>query len=162
MDIGLVEGDVTKQKLIAEKLIRDELVVVISPLHPWSHKKEVSIFDLTKEPFILREEGSGTRQIIEKYLNKHGISTHDMKVTLVLGSTEAIKEAVESGIGISIVSRWAARKESKYESLKLLSIKEEKMFREFILIFHKNAIASHAVDEFLAYLKRYPFDKLIS
>jgi DNA-binding transcriptional LysR family regulator len=163
VDIGLVEGDLTKQKLIAEKLIRDELVVILSPLHPWAKtKKEVSIFDLTKEPFILREEGSGTRQIIEKYLNKHGIGTSDMKVTLVLGSTEAIKEAVESGIGISIVSRWAARKESKYESLKLLSIKEEKMFRDFSLIFHKNAIASHAVDEFLTYLKRYPFDKLIA
>ncbi|MGD0885579.1 MAG: selenium metabolism-associated LysR family transcriptional regulator [Thermodesulfovibrionales bacterium] len=162
VDIGLVEGDVTKQKLIAAKLIRDELVVIVSPLHPWAKHKEVSIFDLAKEPFILREDGSGTRQIIEKYLNKHGISTNDMKVSLVLGSTEAIKEAVESGIGISIVSRWAARKESKYASLKLLSIKEEKLFRDFSLIFHKNAIASHTVDEFLSFLKRYSFDKLIS
>jgi DNA-binding transcriptional LysR family regulator len=162
IDVGLVEGDVTKQKLMAEKLIRDELVVIISSQHPWHKKKDVSIFDLTKEPFILREEGSGTRQIIEKYLSKHGISTHDMKVSMMLGSTEAIKEAVESGIGISIVSRWAARKESKYGSLKLLSIKEEKLFRDFSLIFHKSAIASHAVDEFLTYLKNYPFDKLIS
>jgi|GEM_PF-2564 len=162
INIGLVEGDVSKQKLMTEKLIRDELVVIVSPLHPWSKEKEISIFDLTKEPFILREEGSGTRQIIEGYLNKHGISSHDMKVPAVLGSTEAIKEAVESGIGISIVSRWAARKESKYESLKLLSIKEEKMFRDFTLIFHKNAIASHVVDEFVTYLKRYSFDKLMS
>ncbi len=162
IDIGLVEGDVARQKLIVEKLLSDELVVIVPPLHPWAKKKEVSIYDVTKEPFILREEGSGTRQIIEKYLNKHGISTHDMKTSMMLGSTEAIKEAVESGIGISIVSRWAARKESKYGSLKLLSIKEERLLRDFSLIFHKNAIASHAVDEFLTYLKSYPFEKLIA
>lgn len=162
IDIGLVEGDVARQKLIVEKLISDELVVIVPPLHPWAKKKEISIYDVTKEPFVLREEGSGTRQILEKYLNKHGISTHDMKASMMLGSTEAIKEAVESGIGISIVSRWAARKENKYGSLKLLSLKEEKFFRDFSLIFHKNAIASHAVDEFLTYLKSYPFEKLIS
>ncbi len=162
IDIGLVEGDVARQKLVVEKLISDELVVIVPPLHPWAKKKEVSIYDVTKEPFILREEGSGTRQIIEKYLNKHGISTHDMKTSMMLGSTEAIKEAVECGTGISIMSRWAARKESKYGSLKLLSLREERFLRDFSLIFQKNAIASHAVDEFLTYLKSYPFEKLIS
>lgn len=162
IDIGLVEGDVARQKLVVEKLIADELVVIVPPLHPLAKKKEVSIYDVTKEPFILREEGSGTRQIIEKYLNKHGISTHDMKTSMMLGSTEAIKEGVECGIGVSIVSRWAARKENKYGSLKLLSLKEERFLRDFSLIFHKNAIASHAVDEFLTYLKSYPFEKLIS
>ncbi len=161
IDIGFVEGDVTRQKLVVEKLIQDELVVIVPASHPWAKKKEVSIYDLTKEPFILREEGSGTRQIIEKYLNKHGISTQDMKVSMMLGSTEAIKEAVESGIGISMLSRWAARKESKYGSLKLISIKEERLYRDFSLLFHKNSIASHAVDEFLTYLKSYPFEKLI-
>jgi DNA-binding transcriptional LysR family regulator len=162
IDFGIVEGDITRQKLIVEKLIVDELVVIIPPLHPWAKKREVSIYDVVKEPFILREEGSGTRQIIEKYLNKHGISTHEMKASMMLGSTVAIKGAVESGVGVSIVSRWAARKESKYGSLKLLSIKEEKLLREFALIHQKNSIASHAVDEFLSYLKNYPYEKLIA
>lgn len=162
IDIGLVEGDVTRQKLVVGKLLEDELVVIIPEVHPWSKKREVSIYDIAKEPFILREEGSGTRQIIEKYLNKHGISAHDIKASMMLGSTEAIKAAVESGIGISIVSRWAARKEKKYGTLKVLSAKEEKMFRDFSLISNKNAIASHAVDEFLTYLKNYSFEKLIS
>jgi len=162
IDFGIVEGDVARQKLVVEKILKDELVVIVPALHPWAKRKEVSIYDVTKEPFILREEGSGTRQILEKYFNKHGISTHDMKASMMLGSTVAIKEAVESGMGISIVSRWAARKESKYGSLKLLSIKEENLFREFSLISQKSAIGSHAVDEFLTYLKGYSFDKLIS
>lgn len=162
IDFGIVEGDVARQKLTIEKLLSDELVVIIPALHPWAKKKEVSIYDVIKEPFILREEGSGTRQILEKYFNKHGISTQDMKASMMLGSTVAIKEAVENGIGISIVSRWAARKESKHGTLKLLSIKEEKLLRDFSLISQKSAIGSHAVEEFLSYLKGYQFEKLIS
>jgi len=162
IDFGIVEGDVARQKLVVEKLLKDELVVIVPALHPWAKRKEVSIYDVTKEPFILREEGSGTRQIIEKYFNKHGINPHDLKASMMLGSTVAIKEAVEIGMGISILSRWVARKESKHGSLKLLSIKEENLFREFSLISQKSAIGSHAVDEFLTYLKGYPFEKLIS
>lgn len=162
IDFGLVEGDLNTQKLKIEQLIRDELVVIVSAAHPWAKKKEISIFDVIKEPFILREEGSGTRQIIEKYLNMHGISTHDVKSPLMLGSTEAIKEAVESGIGISIISAWAARKECKHNTLRTISLKEEKFYRDFSLIFHKNTILTHSVDEFLTYLKGYSFDKLIS
>lgn len=161
IDIGLVEGDLTRQKLTTERLLEDELVVIVPASHPWVKKKEVSIVDVLKEPLIMREEGSGTRQIIEKYLAAHGINTNGMKVSLMLGCTQAIKEAVEIGAGISIVSRWAARKENKYGSLKLLSLKEEKIFRDFSLIYHKNVISTHALDDFLAYLKSYRFDSLL-
>ncbi len=162
IDIGLVEGDVARQKMVVEKVVADELTLIVSPLHPWAKKKNISVVEITKEPFIFREEGSGTRQVIEKYLSKHKITPQDMMVSMVLGSTEAIKESVEGTMGIAIVSRWAIRKEMKYGTLKPLSIKEEKMLREFSLIFQKNAISSHAVDEFLSYLKAYPFDKLLS
>ncbi|MDO9288246.1 MAG: selenium metabolism-associated LysR family transcriptional regulator [Thermodesulfovibrionales bacterium] len=162
IDIGLVEGDVARQKMVVEKLIADELVLIVSPLHPWAKKKSISVVEITKEPFIFREEGSGTRQVIEKYLGKYRITPQDMMTFLVLGSTEAIKETVESTMGIAIVSRWAIRKEMKYGTLKPLSFKEEKMLREFSMIFQKNAISSHAVDEFLSYLKSYPFERLLS
>jgi DNA-binding transcriptional LysR family regulator len=162
IDLGLVEGDVTRQKMVVEKLIPDELLLVVPSYHPWAKKKEISIGELTKEPFIFREGGSGTRQMIEKFLAKHGITPQDMKISMVLGSTEAIKEAVENGLGVSILSRWAARKEIRYGSLHFLRIKEEKMLREFSLIINKNSVSSHAVDEFLTYLKSYPFEKLLS
>lgn len=162
IDIGLVEGETSKHKMKTDPIIEDELAFIVPPLHTWAKKKVVSILEVTKEPFILREEGSGTRQMIEKYLSSHGINTGDMRIALVLGSTESIKEAVESGMGISIVSRWAARKEVKYGSLKLITPKEEKILRNFSLIMQKNAVLSHAVDEFLAYLKSYPYDNLLS
>ncbi len=161
IDLGLVEGEVSRQKMIVEKLIPDELLLIVPSYHPWSKKKEISISELTKEPFIFREGGSGTRQMIEKFLSRHGISPQDMRISMVLGSTEAIKAAVENGLGVSIISRWAARKELRYGSLYFLRIKEEKVLREFSLIFSKNSVSSHAVDEFLTYLKSYPFDKLL-
>jgi DNA-binding transcriptional LysR family regulator len=85
-----------------------------------------------------------------------------MKISTVLGSTEAIKDVVENGLGISIISGWAARKESKYGTLRLLRLKEEKMVRDFSLIINKNSVSSRALDEFLTFLKSYPFDKLLS
>ncbi|MGE5893156.1 MAG: selenium metabolism-associated LysR family transcriptional regulator [bacterium] len=161
IDFGIVEGDITRQKITSDKLIEDELCVIVPPFHSWAKKKDISILELTKEPFIIREEGSGTRQVIEKYLNDHGITVQSMKIALILGSTEAIKQAVESGIGVAIVSRWTARKELKYGTLRLLSLKEEKMMRNFSLIYSKNLVPSHAVDEFLSYIKAYEVDELL-
>ena len=162
IDLGLVSVDSVRQKMIVKKLVSDELLVIVSPDHPWAKKKEVPVSDLTKEPFIFREAGSGTRQMIEKFLARHGITPHEMKISTVLGSTEAIKDVVENGLGISIISGWAARKESKYGTLHLLRLKEEKMVRDFSLIINKNSVSSRALDEFLTFLKSYPFDKLLS
>lgn len=162
IDIGLVDGDVVRQRMVVKKLISDELLVIVSPNHPWAKKKEVSVSDLVKEPFILREAGSGTRQAIEKFLNRHGITLQDMKISTVLGSPEAIKDAVENGLGVSIISRWAVRKENKYGTLHLLSIKEGRIVRDFSLIINKSLVSSNALDEFLTFLNAYPFDKLLS
>ncbi len=161
IDFGLVEGEISRQKISAEKLIDDELCLAVPPQHPWAKKKEISIFDITKEPFILREEGSGTRQVIEKYFEKHGISIQNMKITLILGSTESIKHAVERGMGVSIFSRWAALSEVKFGTLKLLSFKEEKMMRQFSLITTKYSVLSHPADDFMSYLKTYKYDKIL-
>jgi DNA-binding transcriptional LysR family regulator len=161
IDLGIVEGEVTKYKIKTEKLISDELTLIVPANHPWAKKKEISILDILKEPFIFREEGSGTRQVIEKYLSKCGISPQKMKITTILGSTEAIKEAVENGTGLSIVSKWAARREKKYGTIESVKFKEGKVLRDFSLIFSKNSVTSYSAEEFLNYLKKYPFSKLL-
>lgn len=161
LSLGLVEGEVTKYKVMTEKLVADELSLIVAPFHPWAKRKEISIQELKKEPFIIREEGSGTRQVIEKYLGKKGISVSDMKISAVIGSTEAIKEAVENGIGVSIVSKWAVRKEGRYGTVSMIGFKEVKMLRDFSLIFNRNNVTSYAADEFLTYLKSYPYEKLL-
>ncbi|GAB4488937.1 MAG: selenium metabolism-associated LysR family transcriptional regulator [Thermodesulfovibrionales bacterium] len=162
IDLGLVEGEVTRQKISVEKILTDELLLVVPSYHPWAKKKDISISELVKEPFILREGGSGTRQMIEKFFAMHGIAPQDLKISMILGSTEAIKEAVENGLGVSILSRWAARRETKFGSLHLLRLKELRMMREFSLVTNKSSVSSHAVDEFLTYIKSYPFTKLLA
>jgi DNA-binding transcriptional LysR family regulator len=84
-----------------------------------------------------------------------------MKINLIFGSTEAIKDAVENELGVSIISRWAARKESLSGLLRLIPFKDEKLERDFSLIINRNAVTSYVVDEFLGYLKSYPFEKLL-
>ena len=162
IDIALVEGEVKKQKLVVEKLIPDEMVLIMHPLHPWAKKSNVSIFDVAKEPFIFREEGSGTRQMIEKYLIKHGISPQSIKVVFIMGSTESIKSAVEEGLGVSIVSKWAAKKEIRYGTLKTASLKEDRFMRDFSLLYRKAKDTSFTLDKFLTFLKKYPFDKQLT
>ena len=162
IDIALVEGEVKKQKLIVEKLIPDEMVLIMHPLHPWARKSSVSIFDVAKEPFIFREEGSGTRQMIEKYLIKHGISPQSIKVVFIMGSTESIKSAVEEGLGVSIVSKWAAKKEIRYGTLKTASLKEGRFMRDFSLLYRKAKDTSFTLDKFLTFLKKYPFDRQLT
>jgi len=158
VDFGLVAGDFMGGKMKREKLMSDELMLIVSRNHPWAKKKEISILDILKEPFILREEGSGTRQQIEEYFSAHGISIRDMHIALILGSTASIKEAVEAGIGVSIVSKWAVLREAADSRLKLLTFKEGTMQRDLSLLIPARKHLSHVMEEFLIFLRKHPFD----
>jgi len=162
IDIALVEGDVSKQRFSVETLISDELVVTMSPAHPWAERRSLSAIELTKEPLILREEGSGTRQIILKHLEEHGIKLDQLKIALVMGSTEAIKGAVEEGLGVSIMSGWAVRKWIKLGLLKVATFKDLKFNRNFTIISPKRNYSTHTAKEFLNFLRVYPIKSPLS
>ncbi len=161
IDVGLVEGDVSRYKLTVQKLISDELALIVSAHHPWAALKEVSMLELPKEPFIFREEGSGTRQMIERHLQRFGLTAQSLNISAILGSTEAIKEAVEAGIGVSILSRWTVRKELRYGSLRALRFREGQLLRDFSLLFNKNTVSTYSVETFLSFLRNYPYEKLL-
>jgi DNA-binding transcriptional LysR family regulator len=158
VDFGLVAGDCMGVKMKREKIMSDELVVIVSREHPWTRKKNISVLDLLKEPFILREEGSGTRQQIEEYLAAHGISIHDLHIALVLGSTASIREAVQAGIGVSIVSKWAVMREAADGRLKLLTFREGPIQRDLSLLIPARKHLSHVMEEFLIFVRKYPYD----
>ena len=162
IDIALVEGDVSKQRFSVETLISDELVVIMSPAHPWAERRNIPAIEMTKEPLILREEGSGTRQIILKHLEEHGIKLDQLKISLIMGSTEAIKGAVEEGVGISIVSGWAARKTLKQGLIKAATFKDLKFHRNFSIISPKRNYSTHTAKEFLNFLKVFPIKSPLS
>ncbi len=162
IDMALVEGDVSKQRFSVDILLSDELVVIVSPVHPWAERRNIPGMDLIKEPLILREEGSGTRQIILKHLEDHGIKRDHLKIALVLGGIEAIKGAVEEGMGVSIVSAWAARSALKHGTLKALTFKDVKFHRNFSIISPKRNYCTHTAKEFLSFLKVYPIKSPLS
>ncbi len=160
IDFGLVAGECMGGKLKRETIMTDDLVLIVSREHPWAKKKMISILDILREPFILREEGSGTRQKIEEYFASHGINIDDMHIALVLGSTASIKEAVEGGVGVSIVSKWAVQREAADGRLKLVTFREGNIQRDLSLIIPSRRHLSHVIDEFLIHVKKYPYETL--
>ncbi|MGB2929028.1 MAG: LysR substrate-binding domain-containing protein, partial [Desulfobacterales bacterium] len=111
------------------------LVLAVPTRHKWAGKKQVPFEDLSKEPFILRETGSGTLKIIKEYLKvpvAKDINT--LNIVARLGSSTAIKEGIKSGLGISILSLRALDTELKTGILKALKIENLSMQRKFYLI----------------------------
>lgn len=105
---GVIEGREPQGQLESEPLLEDELIVAVAPDHPWTRGR-ISFADLSMEHFISRERGSGTRDIVEQALAAAGAPELDIRMEL--GSTSAIKEAIEAGLGFSILSRTTVRLE---------------------------------------------------
>jgi DNA-binding transcriptional LysR family regulator len=107
-DLGLIEGLPHIGSLNTIPWICDELVVIVGKEHEWVHEKKASLRMLKNAPWIMREQGSGTREIFEAAMHQKGIT---FPIAMELGHTEAIKKAVESGLGIGCLSRMAVQRE---------------------------------------------------
>ncbi|NOY52033.1 MAG: LysR family transcriptional regulator [Deltaproteobacteria bacterium] len=156
IDLGLVEGEVNDQRLEVEKMNSDELLLIVNSDHPWAGRQDLSIHEIIEEPYIMREEGSGTRQVVESTLERAGIHAGDLHVEMLLGSTEAIKTAVENGLGISIISGSAVQKEVKFGVLRALSFKDIRFKRDFSLIYQKKSFRTQPVEKFIELLNQTP------
>ena len=135
--LGIVGAKMDHGKTEYFPFVEDELILVASS--KISDKKAVNAKELIDIPFVLREEGSGTRKIMEKYLSERGIGLKDLNVIAVLGSTESVKEAVKAGLGASILSKVAVISELKAGVVREIKIKGLSMKRNFYIITHKNA-----------------------
>lgn len=149
IDIGLVEGHIEDNQLHIEEFLLDEMVLVLSKQHYLAKKKYVKSEDLSNVTFVMREEGSGTKLAMEEML--HEIALEPARV-ITLGSTQAIKEAVEAGLGVSFLSKWALRKELKLGTLKAVRVKDINITRGFYLIRHRERFESKACNEFRNYI----------
>ncbi|AZN35646.1 LysR family transcriptional regulator [Iodobacter ciconiae] len=134
LDFGLIEGDCSHPDLIAQSWVADELVIFAAPDHPLSHKTVVTLDDLVSTPWIARETGSGTRQTFEHGM-RHVLS--QLNIRLALEHTEAIKRAVESGMGIACISRLALKEAFRRGSLVEIPVAGLDFKRQFHFIWHK-------------------------
>jgi DNA-binding transcriptional LysR family regulator len=148
LDIGIVgEEIITPPELHVEPWLKDELFLIVPDQHPWTNKASVHVRDLEHEQFIFRERGSSTRSIIENILANHGLK---VSIALELNNTEAVKQAVSAGLGVSIVSGFSV---IGHSGIVCLPIEGLGFYRMFNIIYHKNKIFSPATKSFSAFLK---------
>ena len=140
LDIGLIESSLIGKDLEAIPFLQDKMMLITPPDHPWAKTDSISVFELDKYPFISREKGSGTRVEMEQHLKKAGFSANNLNVIMELGSSSAIKAAVESNLGISILSKWTVQAEAKAGFYtKLISKKMNSIAPSILFIIRKNS-----------------------
>lgn len=146
LDLGLIEGELNHPDLELLPWREDELVVFCSPDHPLSSKQTLTDEDLRAAHWIVRESGSGTRQTFERAL--HGL-VPELDLALELEHTEAIKRAVETGLGISCLSRVCLQEAFKRGSLVELSVPHRDFNREFYFVLHRQKYRSPGIERWL-------------
>lgn len=149
--LAVVEHEVQNPSLVKEPIERDELILFVSPVHPWADRDAVSKEELMEEPFITREVGSGTREVIEETLAKEEVTK--LNVVMELGNSSAIKTAVQAGLGVSILSRRAIHPQLGSGIIKQVRIKNVTLDRDFFLITVADRYASPATSKFMEMLR---------
>jgi len=151
-DIGFVEGDVDHSALVKIPVGEDKLVLVVNPAHPWARRPRVSIKELPESTWVVREKGSGTRQVFEQALQRHGLDFSHFNIALELPSNEAVRSAVEAGAGAAVMSLLVA--ESSVRTQALVQIDLDLPARPYVALCRKDHHPTRAADAFLRMLRR--------
>ncbi len=155
VEIGFVGYNDDDGRLIFEKIWDDEMIVAVPKGHPWSIRKTIEVADLRSEKFISREHGSGTLDSIRQLLARRKQPGRELlNITMELGSTAAVKEALMAGYGFSILSRISIRHELDQGSIVEVPIRGVKLERGFYQVFHSRRPFHPIAQAFRDFLKR--------
>ena len=154
IDLGVVEAPVANKNLVVENCRMDQLVLIVPPDHELSRQKQFDVQQLHNYPYICREEGSGTREVLRDCLQQHGLEQSELNVVMELGSPEAIKGAVEAGMGVSILSRSTVGKELRLGTLVAVTL-EPSIERPFSFVHQKQKFRLRAMEELLQFARDY-------
>lgn len=152
LDFAFLQDPPKHSDLQAEFFMKDELVIVCSPKHRWASKGHLTLKMITSEPnepIILREEGSGTRGLIEYVIKRFGIQKN---VTMEMSSSEGIKRAVEANLGVAVLSRNVIKTEVKNGSLVALPIKDLNTKRDFYIVHNKKRKFMPLMEKFYEFI----------
>ncbi len=154
IEFGLIGAKVDHPSLHYEKFAEDEIIVIAPFNHPLARKKPIRLEDLLKEPWIVREEGSGTQMTVEKALRRRGKSLADFNVVIQMASTSSVKEGVKAGLGLAFISRRAAEEELDRNLLaSIVPEGLESINRQIYIVFRKGKTISPVALEFLRFLR---------
>jgi DNA-binding transcriptional LysR family regulator len=152
LDLGFIEGDSHLSSLRSEVCCEDELQVVCAPSHPIAKAPFALPASLTQHPYISREAGSGTRAVIDRYLQQAGVAPDSLNVVVELGSPEALKGLVATGLGFAIMSRVIAAKELELGQLVQIPLRPP-LLRDFSVVYPKERFHSKLVSSFLQFAR---------
>ncbi len=148
LDIGLIESASHSPAVQTEICCDDMLVLICSPKHKLAKLKKASAAEVAAEPFISRESGSGTREFSDQYFQKNGVAPDAIHVVMELGSPEAIKGVVETGLGVSVLSRASVSKELRLGTLVAIPL-DPPLIRSFSMVTPKDKFRSRLLSTFV-------------
>ena len=151
--VGFIGAVAQRPGLRLERLVGDELVLVVPSDHPFAGRKRVSVADLTGQPLILREEGSGTRRSVEAALADIGVRLSQKDVLMVLGSSQAILQAVAQGLGLGFVSARAATQARSAGRLACVGLKDVDLRRDLYLAYLPQRVSDPLISRFLDFAR---------
>ena len=154
IDLGIVEAPVSNQDLDVDIFRADELVLIMHPEHEFAKREYVKPLDIINLPFITREEGSGTKSVIFDYFTKHNIEKNNINICMELGNSESVKGAVETGIGVSILSKTTIEKELQLKRLSYVPL-NPKLTRNFYFVKKRHKFRLKVTDELINYAKSF-------
>lgn len=152
LDLGFIEGESHLPSLVTDVICDDELQVVCAPAHPLAKLKSATPKALTEHAYISREPGSGTREVIDHYLQKAGVAPDTMQVVMELGSPEALKGLVATGLGFAIMSRATVAKETQLGQLVQVPLLP-RLNRHLAVVYPKERFHSRLVSGFVQFAK---------
>jgi DNA-binding transcriptional LysR family regulator len=146
LDIGMVEGKVQDVGLVAVPFMEDRLILVCAPSHEFACREMLECDELYNQNFIVREEGSGTRELFESVMTGRNIR---WEIGGVYNNAEAIKQAVAAGLGLAVISRMAVHQEVDSGKLAVVDVKGVEFKRQFCLVYHKNKYLSPQIKKLM-------------
>ena len=152
-ELGVVGARLSQRGLEYRELMPDEVVVAVPTSHPWNGRKQVTLDELRAEPLLIRERGSGTRAALEAALAEANTDLGAFRIVGEMGSTQAIKQAVRAGVGVSLLSKRAVEEECRSGVVWCLRVKDLKVARAFYLVIHKDRSRSPLAEAFRAFLE---------
>ncbi|QEE30606.1 LysR family transcriptional regulator [Terriglobus albidus] len=157
IQIALIEGPEQRKDIHIEPFMEDHMVLVVPASHEWADH-EISLDDLKGQPLLTREYGSGSRRVIEHAFATAGLKLKDLRISMELDSTEGLLNAVEAGLGVTIVSRWAVRNQLSLGTVKLARIQGVKLSRRFAMAYPAGPEPVGSVGAFRNFLMRQAND----
>ena len=158
VDAGVVEGPVASRTLRVEQCHVDSLVVIVPADHALAGRQRIPARSLLEHPYIAREQGSGTRDVLHAYLRDNGLDPTRLEPVMEIGNPETIKGTVAAGLGISVVSRASVDKELRLGTLAALEL-DPPMERPFSLVYRDEKYLSPSAREFLGFARRHCRDE---